>query len=73
MQGKKKHQNKINSFDYIRNENSGTSKKRLKEKCNQHTVKKITVNKTDKSIIYSLYKKITQFGKKNTKKSIGKW
>lgn len=32
----------------------------------------ITVNKTDKSIIYLLYKKITCFGKKNTKKSIGK-
>ena len=35
--------------------------------------KKKAVNKTDKYIIHLLYKKIIQFDKKNTKKSINKW
>lgn len=51
-------------------------KKNLKEKCKQQTVKKKkkkAVNKTDKYIIHLLYKKIIQFDKKNTKKSINKW
>ena len=35
--------------------------------------KKKASNKTDKYIIHLLYKKIIQFDKKNTKKSINKW
>lgn len=71
-QREKKHYKKINSFDYIRNKNFDTSfLKSLKEKCKQQTVKK-GCSKTDKYIMHLLHKKIIQFGKKNSKKSINK-